>query len=672
MRYTLTSFALLALTAAALAQDAGITPLQVIGLRRVLAVEPSPDGRTLAFTRLEPRRPDDQPGPAYVSLWALADGRERLLVGGKQSVRGVAWTPDGASITFVQKRDAPHAEVFALPMDGGEPRRVTVTAHGVDAYAWRPDGKALAFTATDPPDPATEKARKAGFEPVLVDEDWRPLSLWLFDTASNRPTKLTERVSVLSFEWSPAGDRIVAVVAPRPLVDDSYMFGRLSSIDPATGAVTRLVDNPGKLGDWAFAPDGKSIAYVSAADRRDPHAGMLYVTDLAGRTRSLSDGYEGMYQHLVWREQGRIEALVHEGVRTALCTVDPTTGARTMRLAQDALEITSFARSAHGTWGVASTPQHPPEVFRLDGDGARRATDSNPWLANVRLGRQTVERFRARDGLEIEGLLIEPLGRAADRPLPLVIVVHGGPESHFSHGWLTGYGNLGQLLAARGYWSWYPNYRASTGRGVAFAKADHGDPMGREFEDHLDAIAHFAGRGLIDPQRVGIAGGSYGGYTAAWAATRHTEHFACAVSFVPFTDIRTKWYTSDIPSEFYFVHYEEKWPHEQREFLDSRSPLTFAERCRTPLLLAGGTSDPRVHPSQPFMLYRAVQTATKTPVRYVQYPGEGHGNRTNVHQYDYCLRALQWFDHYLGEGAARDRAPPPKALDYGEWLGQDR
>jgi dipeptidyl aminopeptidase/acylaminoacyl peptidase len=214
---------------------------------------------------------------------------------------------------------------------------------------------------------------------------------------------------------------------------------------------------------------------------------------------------------------------------------------------------------------------------------------------------------------------------------------------------------------------WYPNYRSSTGRGVAFAKADHGDLMGTEFEDHLDAIDHFVERGWVDAARVGVGGGSYGGYTSAWAATRHSERFAAAVSFVPIAHVATKWLTTDIPWEYFFVHYEEHWPHEQWEYLAERSPLTYAPQCRTPLLVLGGTNDTRVHPSQPFMLYRAVETSTETPVRYVQYPGEGHGNRTNVFRYDYALRALRWFDHYLRPGDHRGDAPPPLDLDYGGW-----
>jgi dipeptidyl aminopeptidase/acylaminoacyl peptidase len=298
-----------------------------------------------------------------------------------------------------------------------------------------------------------------------------------------------------------------------------------------------------------------------------------------------------------------------------------------------------------------------------------RLTTSNPWLDDVALGTQEVVRFNARDGVAIEGLLIHPVGYREGTRYPIVVVVHGGPESHHSNGWLTSYSNWGQLLASKGYFAWFPNYRSSTGYGVSFAKRDHGDPMGAEFRDHLDAIQHFDGLGLIDSARVGIGGGSYGGYTTAWAATQHSETFAAAVSFVPFVDIRTKWLTSDIPWEFYYVHYEEQWPWLEPGMLIDRSPLTWAENCTTPLLLLGGTADPRVHPSQPHMLYRKIKLSTDTPVRYVQYPGEGHGNRTNVYQYDYLLRSMRWFDYYLQSGDRRQSPPPDPDLDYSAWTG---
>jgi dipeptidyl aminopeptidase/acylaminoacyl peptidase len=386
-----------------------------------------------------------------------------------------------------------------------------------------------------------------------------------------------------------------------------------------------------------------------------------YLTALPESERLRS----GEVREVHWTGSRELVALFDEGVQSwILDRGDAPRLADSMLTAIEHLEVLADGRIAM----VASRPHHAREVYaQLEPDGPpQRLTNSNPWLADVDLGPQEVVRYTARDALRIEGLLIHPPGDAAEST-PLVIVAHGGPEAHYTNGWITRYSEPGQVLAGMGYRVWYPNYRSSTGYGVEFAKADHGDPMGKEFLDHLDAIEHFAELGLIDRDRIGIIGGSYGGYTAAWAATRHSEHFAAAVSFVPFVDIRTKWLTSDIPWEFYLVHYQEQWPHEQPGFLADRSPLTWAAHCDTPLLLCGGDADPRVHPSQPFMLYRAVKFATDTPVRYVQYPGEGHGNRTNVYRYDYMLRGIRWLDWYLKEPNRRDAEMPPKDLEYPAW-----
>jgi dipeptidyl aminopeptidase/acylaminoacyl peptidase len=505
-----------------------------------------------------------------------------------------------------------------------------------------------------------------GFEQVILDEDWRHLLLHLWNN-DGIITRLTNLGSVFSFEWAPDGSRLAAAMAPRSLVDDRYMFQRLHLVDPATGQVKKLVENPGKLGDFAWSPDSRKLAYISAVDRNDTHAGMLFVVDIESKKVSgLTPDFEGMVHSVYWLKADRVRLIVSRGVESRVTELDLRTKSW-HDFPGGEMAFKSIATSGNNMAAVVSTPAHPEEVFALSEENWQRLTISNPWLEKVKLAKQQIFTFEARDGLKIEGILMFPRDFQEGKRYPLVIVVHGGPESHFNNGWLTAYNRWGQLLSQKGFFAWYPNYRSSTGRGVAFVKSDHGDPMGREFEDHIDAIAEFSKKGWVDSKRVGIGGGSYGGYTAAWAATRHSQRFAAAVSFVPVTHLPTKWYTSDIPWEFYYVHYQEKWPHEQMQFLTERSPLTYAAECRTPLLLAGGTNDTRVHPSQPLMLYRAVKTSTKTPVRYVRYPDEEHGNKTNVYRYDYCIRALRWFDHYLKPGENRQDVPPSLDLDYSEW-----
>jgi dipeptidyl aminopeptidase/acylaminoacyl peptidase len=166
--------------------------------------------------------------------------------------------------------------------------------------------------------------------------------------------------------------------------------------------------------------------------------------------------------------------------------------------------------------------------------------------------------------------------------------------------------------------------------------------------------------GLVDPKRVGITGGSYGGYATAWGATKLTDRFAAGVMFVGISNKMSKVGTTDIPDEEFYVH-ALKRVYDDVPFFLERSPISYVKQAETPLLILHGEDDPRVSVTQSKELYRALKILGQTPVRLVMYPGEGHGNRKAAAQYDYMLRAIRWMEHYLkGEGGG----PPPYELDY--------
>jgi dipeptidyl aminopeptidase/acylaminoacyl peptidase len=290
----------------------------------------------------------------------------------------------------------------------------------------------------------------------------------------------------------------------------------------------------------------------------------------------------------------------------------------------------------------------------------RRLTDSNPWLKEFDLAPQDVVSYTARDGLKLDGLLIRPLGAERGRRYPLILYVHGGPEAHVRNGWLTSYGQPGQVAAARGYAVFYPNYRGSTGRGVAFSKMGQADYAGKEFDDLVDAADHFIKTGLADKDKIGVTGGSYGGFASAWCATFYSERFAAAVMHVGVTDHLSMFGTTDIPDEWYLVH-SRKHLWEDWQFFLERSPVYHVQKARTPLLILHGKDDPRVDRGQSLELFRHLKTLNQAPVRLVFYPGEGHGNRKAAARYDYHLRMFQWFDHYLkGPGGS----PPAHEIEY--------
>jgi dipeptidyl aminopeptidase/acylaminoacyl peptidase len=301
-------------------------------------------------------------------------------------------------------------------------------------------------------------------------------------------------------------------------------------------------------------------------------------------------------------------------------------------------------------------------VFRLEpaAPTLNRLTLSNPWLGEKRLAPQEIVHWQARDGLDLQGLLIRPLDEEPGQTYPLIMIVHGGPESHVPNGWVTSYSRPGQVAAAQGFAVFYPNYRGSTGRGVPFSKMGQADAAGAEFDDLIDGVDALIKTGLVDRDRVGITGGSYGGYASAWGATFYSDRFAASVMFVGLANLISKSGTTDIPFEMYAVHHR-KWLWEDWDYFLERSPIYYAERSKTPLLILHGREDTRVHPSQSMELYRHLKVLDQAPVRLVFYPGEGHGNRRAASRLDYSLRLMRWMRYYLqGPGGEA----PPYELDY--------
>jgi dipeptidyl aminopeptidase/acylaminoacyl peptidase len=444
------------------------------------------------------------------------------------------------------------------------------------------------------------------------------------------------------------------------------MARRIAVLDADSGAVLARFENPGKLGSIAWSPDGRDIAFVSAADPNDPSAGRLMIAPASGGPlRDLLPGYEGSVAQIAWQRPDFVMYVGDEGVWTTFGKVRRDGSQQKTILAAGGAILTAFDVARDGLSGamIGSTPEHPPEVFYMKhGEPApRRLTTSNPWLAGVRLAPQEVVQFRARDGLALEGLLIRPLDGKAGAKSPLILTVHGGPESHYRNGWLTNYADPGQLGAARGFAVFYPNYRGSTGRGVVFSKMGQADAAGKEFDDLVDGVDHLISAGVADPAKVGVTGGSYGGYATAWCSTRYSDRFAAGVMFVGISDMVSKAGTTDIPNEEYLVH-SRKHAWEDWQYKLERSPIYYAEKAHTPLLILDGKDDPRVHPSQSLVLYRYLKALDHAPVRLVYYPGEQHGNRRAASRYDYNLRMIQWFEQYLlGAGGAA----PPYEIDYG-------
>jgi dipeptidyl aminopeptidase/acylaminoacyl peptidase len=632
------------------AQQNVLTPEDVARIEFISNALISEDGERIAYQLLVPRDPTKENAPAqnHLYIYNRGEGTSTALVT-NLSAGNIKFRPGSNSITFTAKGEGEKlTALYEIPATGGAPQKLYEFEASISSYDWHPKGDQLAFISRKN---EIKKDKELPYKPEIYETDLHDNSAFIVDLNQKTPRELEVEGHVNALQWSPEGKNLAVSAAPSSLVDDFYTSQRIYIIDASSGKVTAEIDHKAKLGPLAWSPDGKRLAFIAGADQHDPIDGSIFIAEVAGGSPTiLQRDFEGKFESLSWRDNKTISFLASEGVYSSMGTLSLNGKVNRTYENKDLNVISVSAAKNNRLALVANSAQHPNELFILDpkGKAPQRVTTSNEWLQEKQMGKQEMISYKATDGMEIEGILIHPLN--ASGKIPLITVAHGGPEAHYDHGWLTGYNMPGQVGAGQGYAVFYPNYRGSTGRGVDFSMTSQGDPAGKEFDDIIDGVDYLIENHNIDRDKVGITGGSYGGYATAWMATRHTDRFAAGVMSVGISNNISKWGTSDIPEEMYLVHSRKRiW--DDYEFYLERSPIFYADQAKTPLLILHGKEDTRVSPGQSYELYRHIKTRTETPVRLVLYPGEGHGNRNSTARYDYNLRMMRWFDTYLKQSS---------------------
>ncbi|GAP73963.1 acylaminoacyl-peptidase [Pseudoalteromonas sp. SW0106-04] len=637
-----------------------ITVEDIPKVKSVIQTAISPDGEQVAFTRSLPRELYvDKNGYNYSELYVVDDeGVERPFITGKVNIKSISWSADGQDIYFLAKLgEDKHTALYHIPVDGGQAQQVfALKGRSISSYELSPTGKQVAILAMPSKDKSEKELKKLGFMAEVYEQGLKNKQLHLIDLAKADKPLDPEAIDIDGYvsdmNYADDGSKLLVKTQPTALIDDKYMKSQWHLFDVQSKAVTLSFKTEGKLGDAELSHDGRYVAILGAEDKHDPATGRLYLADTqSGEIKEWLPDFMGHIADIEWANT--------ENTLNFIAAVSPETFVGQIEVGDEdydtLIEQGEFIASrlsvsdSDKTIALrANTAKHPNEVFMIRGDEATRLSDSNPWLNDKRFAKQQALSFEARDGVEIGGVLVYPLDYQEGQRYPLIMAVHGGPESHDKNGWVTSYSDPGQMGAARGYAVFYPNYRGSTGKGVAYSKLGQNDYAGKEFDDLVDMKQYLVKMGLVDSDRVGITGGSYGGYASAWGATKLTEHFAASVMFVGVTNQLSKFGTTDISNEMYLVH-ARSYPWEKWQWYLERSPIYWAGQSKTPLLIMHGKDDPRVHPAQSMELYRYMKVQGKD-VRLVYYPGEGHGNRRVAAQYDYSLRLMRWMDNYLMEG----------------------
>ena len=624
---------------------------------RVVPSDPriSPDGSRVVFVADPVGRKQEK---KRSTLWiAEPGGTARKLTAGLALDTEPRWSPDGSRVLFRSDRMAREEDeqrLFLLPLAGGEAQPLGELVGELSQPSWSPDGKVAAVLRRDPVPETVIKARKKDRDDaVVVEEEPRFARLWVVDAETGKRRCLTSGDrEVRAYAWAPGGDGLVAVTTAASEYDAVFNRSDLWFV-PLTGGlprqIARFVTTPSNP-VVVESDEGPIVAVKCDGGRLDPVDALWTVPLAGGEPRRLIADPCGAVEEVVplpgqW---GKVGARIVERTHARLYAVDVLSGEMSSITPPAFAERgsiapgVSFCQTGDGFAAVWSDSATPEEVFLASNRGeASKMTSFGAAFAG-RL--QPAEHVTwICDGVEIEGILTLPHGYEEGRRYPLVVEVHGGPSWQWEDRVMLDWHDWAQMLASHGYAVLMPNPRGSTAYGADFQRLLQDDVGGGESRDLIAGAMAMVERGIADPDRLAIAGWSWGGYLTAWTITQ-TDIFRAAVMGAGLANMISDHGQGDIPSAN--MLYYPGQPYHHLEAYWQSSPIRYAANVRTPTLILHGDEDARVHPAQGMEFFRGLKILG-VPVRFVRYPREDHGIHERAHQIDLMQRILDWFGRWV-------------------------
>jgi dipeptidyl aminopeptidase/acylaminoacyl peptidase len=661
------------LSTPAFAQKRAVTIDDVMQLKGVAGPAVSPDGTQVLYTvrQWEPaseREKDRFENRTRIWMVPVAGGAARQVAYGERGDSAPQWSPDGRYISFLSARgagtpeDPPRAQIYLMRTDGGEAWKLTDAKEGVTTYSWAPNSRRLAYVSIDPRTSEQEADLKRRDDERVFEGDFRYAQVWTIDVESKASARVTDGTAYSvrgTPSWAPDSQRLVFAAGITPMLRDYRSDVYIA--DTAAKRIDRISTNPGQDQTPQWSPDGAWIAWQTDLSTAKPIGdgtlpstvgiSHLVVYDVAKKT--LKDVSAASFDTDAgapsWTADSK-RILFSAGARTAtdVFSFDLATGRYLRRTTNRTVQLGSRSRDGRVVAVTMDTPSTPSEVYATDTTFAtfRKLTDANPQAANFALGEAELVTWK-NDGLDVEGVLLKPVGYEPGKRYPLLVVAHGGPAGAYTNNYRVGGLEGGQFWAGQGWAVFYPNPRGSTNYGEKFLRANINDWGGGDYRDIMTGVDALVARGIADPNRLAHIGWSYGGYMTSWVITQ-TNRFKAAMVGAGLTDMASMYGTNDIPNVL--ITYFGGMPNKETMALYSaRSAMSHIENVTTPTLILHGASDERVPTGQAYELFRGLKDRGKT-VELVFYPREGHGFTEYYHLKDRLTRIHAWVTKYtLGD-----------------------
>ena len=629
------------------------------GIVRLADPQLAPDGKAVAVVLSRANLKDNR-WDAELSLVDVGTRARRTLTQGRQGLASPRWSPDGRSLAFIANDAAGIAQLWVLPLDGGDARVLTKGKTPVSQLAWRPDGAAIAYAAADEVPEKTGDARfedafEVGSNGYLERAAGQPVHIWAVTLADGARQQITTGPKSLpialapagppaQIAWTPDSKSILFAQVEQPATGDGNT-ARLALVNVADGQIRLVAPGDTRQGEPRLSPDGHNVAFT--APRNDIAFGQSRVKLAALSSATVpTDAAPALDRDLSplgWMPDGvRLLLSGSDSNRAALWLTDKN--GRATRLSLGALNPTTAMVGKSGAIVfTATSPDRPAEMYVLARPDAApiKLTDVQTVTNGMTLGKQEVITWTT-DNFTANGILTYPPGYMPGKKLPLVLLIHGGPTAAS----LEAFSPVPQSLAAKGWLVFEPNYRGSNNLGHAFQEAIIRDAGAGPGRDVMAGIATLKARGLVDENRIAVTGWSYGGYMTSWLIGNYPDAWRAAIAGAPVTDILDQYTTSDANYVRGAQYGPSPFVGDNMASYAAQSPISYAWRVKTPTLILANVGDWRVTVPQAYKLRRALLD-NGVPVTFFAYPIPGHNPIDPIRDRDRWRRWAAYLAPYL-------------------------
>jgi dipeptidyl aminopeptidase/acylaminoacyl peptidase len=615
----------------------------------------SPDGRYLAWIA-NLRNPDHTDSRnSEIFLLDLSKPRataQKISQSKPHAEHSIAWSPDSRQFAFLSDADKPgQLELYIQDAGSSSARKITSLTGFLAMPRWSPDGQKIALLFTENAPRAAGPLEAATKDAGVVEEHIYEQRLTLINARTGKADPISPADTyVYEYDWAPDSDRL-AYTAAKGSGDNNWWIAQLYTISAASGEVHPVYRPALQIANPQWSPDGKSIAFIGGImSDEGSTGGDIFTIPAVGGTdpHNATPERKSSPSWIRWLPSGKILFTETIDGGTAIATLDPASGtAETLWSGSETLRGGDGAISASGDGrtiaAIRSSWTLAPEVWAGSPNDWAQRTHANDALKP--LWGKTENLHWKNDEFDVEGWLMYPVNYDPAKKYPMVVSVHGGPAAAKKPAWPSAFDMT--LLSSQGYFVLFPNPRGSFGEGEAFTKANVKNFGDGDLRDIMLGVDRVILTLPVDPNRLGIAGWSYGGYMTMWAITQ-THRFHAAVAGAGIANWQS--YYGENLIDQWMIPYFGSTVYNNPPVYAKSSPINFIRNVKTPTLIAVGDSDAECPAPQSYEYWHALKTlGIKTEL--VIYPGEGHAIRKPEHVQDLLERTIHWFHDNLAEGS---------------------